>query len=1376
MMTGFGGSLGPSCLHEDPGPMDGRGTSRDIFPLPQTQVSSRPTGHLSRKCKQRLGRKCHFQDEVQHTVDALNCMYSGTLKTGYRGTCRSTGQLSHGQSSALEFISNAVRCLGDPVEMSGPEALDALRVSEGYGGLPTSSPLGSYNPDLVSLPSGEMSPVSLDSLWGPGGQKQVDAFTHDRVFGPTEAQAKLIECGVERVYQDPKLNNVRQYAQFLQRLFSLNLIEFSEQPTTETVGLFFVKKKQGKLRLIMDCRRSNAWFTEPAKVCLATGDAMSRLEVPEGAELYTASADLANAFYTLELPEALRTYFGLKGLSAKHLIAAGVDSCNFSSKTVWIYPRVKVVPMGWAWALWWCQSISERVCERSGLSPEFRLRDGHPLPKGDFWHIQYVDNLHVIGTDKARVEASFWRAVEGLRSAGLTVHEIEVGDEETQLLGWELRNKGFLRPTRKRLWRLRIAVREILRRGHASGQQLERLVGHMTFVSLCKRESLSCFGEIYSFIRTFYTRVAPLWKSVRSELLKWDGVMPLIFSSLQTPWCPHIYAVDASEWGMGVVRSYIGCEESQRLGRYVERWRFKDEAARDPRAYVKLMDEIDIGDNIDDSDVGFGASGFKTVGFDVVDRKWQVVVRYPWKRADSMPVYEARSSLSALRHHLRSEANHATRVIVLTDSMTAAVAFDRGRANSYKLRRVIQQCAALTLCTGSSFRSRWVPSEWNPADAVSRGSWCASVPQRNFSDDPQTVGDPGQMGWSKEGSSSSNRQGRRTIDTCTKPRGSTDMGHRVREKSQGQEAQASSSPEGSQTTGSHEDFADELCHSKNTGKIPAVLGRVQGMVPTEDHRQDLIEKAGHFDDGIPGAFVSGGRGHEHGKLCRSGFGFLQSSMQGAGILTEGTAIDEGVAKIVSSKKPNAGAIRSGVLVSQTRQRPGQTSSLLGVDADVLPVSSTGGGFQVESSGHSQTDSKRWSRVSPLLGPTAPNRGGRPLQDHAMGRNDELGFGASDLVGTSSFQVPSTEPPQQTAASLQRDTQRGGGLPDSTLGDSRVETAGRATPISTSSRGSVSRRGLPVEKSQQHTSKGQMAQREVSSKLREGQPPQSAVRQSRPKRARTGNRSKRAAPKNVPMKALDPQRSLTVAVFLEIFCGCARLGRSVANICGWPVLLWDIAFGSDYDLTKRRNQQLIIHWISSGQIRGGHLGTPCNSYSRARDRPGGPPRLRSDQQPLGLPNLRPGDQEKVRIGNVVMRFSCRVLHLARRLRLPFTLENPQRSRLWICPPFRNLMRCTCVYVMDVTFCSFGTPWKKPTKFLSVCLDLHFLAPYNCKSSRRGECQYTGNRHIPLAGVNTDGIFLTKLAEPYPWRLTRVLAQGFKNTELAAISIQFQKYLN
>eukprot|EP00438_Fugacium_kawagutii_P025616 Skav209719 [mRNA] locus=scaffold528:209114:215555:- [translate_table: standard] len=565
-----------------------RDCDRDVFPLQLIQEFESSSG-ASRKCRQRAGRRRHLVDECNNTIGALNRMYGRPSGPNFFGR-PSEKSPSLAQSKTSEFVLQATKSLGPPPDFSGPEALCALRVSEGYESLPSSSPLGAYDPAKVSLPAEGMQPVPLASLWGSGGQQQVEHFSQQHLLQPDLVQHRLADSGVQRCYQDPQFNNVGTYASFLQKLHGLSLIEFSTQPSKEQVGIFFVKKKGDRLRLILDCRRSNCHFSDPDPIHLATGEAMGRMHLLPNETLHTVSADLQNAFYTMEMPENLRPYFGLRRVRAQQLSVSEVGGETVDGST-WIYPRVKVIPMGWSWAMWWCQTLSERICERGGLLPNERLRDHAPAPKGSFWHIQYVDNLHVFGANQTEVEQRFWKAVEALREAGLVVHEIEVGDQDAAVLGWNVTSDAVLKPKAARLWRLRLAIREILRRGRASGQQLERLIGHITFVSLCKREALSVLGESYTFFRRHYTQVVPLWKSVRKELMNWDGIAPLIFCRLDANWGDTMYAVDASEWGLGVTTSSIGDDEACGLWSYNERWRFKHGMASNPRQFVQVEEE-----------------------------------------------------------------------------------------------------------------------------------------------------------------------------------------------------------------------------------------------------------------------------------------------------------------------------------------------------------------------------------------------------------------------------------------------------------------------------------------------------------------------------------------------------------------------------------------------------------------------------------------------------------------------------------------------------------------------------------------------------------------------------------------------------------------
>ena len=177
-----------------------------------------------------------------------------------------------------------------------------------------------------------------------------------------------------------------------------------------------------------------------------------------------------------------------------------------------------------------------------------------------------------------------------------------------------------------------------------------------------------------------------------------------------------------------------------------------------------------------------------------------------------------------------------------------------------------------------------------------------------------------------------------------------------------------------------------------------------------------------------------------------------------------------------------------------------------------------------------------------------------------------------------------------------------------------------------------------------------------------------------------------------------------------------------------------------EVCQIESRACIAEWIRCGFVLGFHLGTPCESFTRARDNPPGPPPLESNDHPLGLPGLRPGDQLKVLTGNLFMRFSVWLLQLALQFRVWATLENPQRSRLWICRPVQALLRRPRVSLVVTHYCFWGKPFKKATSFLAVNFTLKRLAEAKCHSTKRGICAFTGNPHVQLCGQNSQGQWL------------------------------------
>ncbi|CAE7232165.1 unnamed protein product, partial [Symbiodinium sp. CCMP2592] len=587
----------------------------------------------------KAGDDGHVVKEANLTIAALNSMYQAPAeKDSYLRGYTFDGA-SEAQREVQAFVYDAVVNMGQPPAFSHTGALRLLRAAGGYTDDQAVGTVAGYDPEKVSLPEAGWQPIPLSDLWGPTGRERVHDFVRHQLLPPDEAQEQVAKLGLKKLYMDPRLKDRRVYTRFLQRMQASHLVDFSLKKPCEEVAVFFVTKKGDRLRLII--------------------------------------ADLKDAFYHLELPFQLRDYFGLPGARAKDLGITTVGGVRIDQDTI-VYPRLSVVPMGWSHALYLCQSIHESLVEQAGLGDSNRLRDRRRAPNSHCAHTQYVDNLIVMGTAAAEVKSRFSAAVQSLKSAGLQVHEEETSTGDSTVLGWEYTAGGLFRPTRKRAWKARCAIRELLRRGRARGEVVERLLGHLTFLSLCRREALSVFGEIYKFVKVH--RRCPeevvIPKSILQELRNWDGILPLLFKDLRCEWAEGLSAVDASEFGLGMTRAECSAQDVKRLGGVAERWRFK-EALPNPRAAAfstvtsqcEVMPPFALDEDEEEDRLHHRRDDpqFSPVPFEDIDRAWTTTGMHRWRRPLTLPVAEV---------------------------------------------------ASLALCTGSQFFLRWIPSEMTSSSAM----------------------------------------------------------------------------------------------------------------------------------------------------------------------------------------------------------------------------------------------------------------------------------------------------------------------------------------------------------------------------------------------------------------------------------------------------------------------------------------------------------------------------------------------------------------------------------------------------------------------------------------------------------------------------------
>ena len=145
-------------------------------------------------------------------------------------------------------------------------------------------------------------------------------------------------------------------------------------------------------------------------------------------------------------------------------------------------------------------------------------------------------------------------------------------------------------------------------------------------------------------------------------------------------------------------------------------------------------------------------------------------------------------------------------------------------------------------------------------------------------------------------------------------------------------------------------------------------------------------------------------------------------------------------------------------------------------------------------------------------------------------------------------------------------------------------------------------------------------------------------------------------------------------------------------------------------------------------------------------------------PQGLPGLFHHDQEKVRLGNLLLELSVLLYKAASAKGIPVYLENPFSSRAWLMPSMTAMYRdCKCTdFVVD--YCQYCMPWKKRITFRVANFQASSIVQRQC-TGRGGRCSASGKKHIILQGQDSQGVFWTLRAQPYPMQLCERLAQAF-----------------
>ena len=644
----------------------------------------------------------------------------------------------------------ALSWCGGGAGISAQAATTKLLRGRGVYSEPASAGMVSLDPKTLSVPSSVVGAPTVFDVAPSNESDLLRNFETRMLRSPEEVALINQQIGEPRFYVDPALKSRRRYVQFIRKLWRVGLVSFSRTFRCR-IGVFAVAKKNGKQRLILDARPVNRLFVSPPGVDLLTGEGMARFEVDleddealqqllEPLNIAMGVADVSDCFHRLrfgdELAE-LKRFFAYPSLRASEIGLTELDGRPLTPDTE-VYPIAESLPMGWAWSLFFAQTINAYQLAKSmtlvkplvmsDRGPPLVFRPGRGTTIGSY---VYVDNLGVIADNVPLVTKQIEGAADHFNSLGLAIHEMEVNDVLGVALGIAVYVGRYQTATEsRRWWFLRLALKAVLKRPRVAGWELELLLGHMTFCGLISRETLSCFHVVYRFIQHSYWSRSPLWESAREELLGYFGLMIFLRSSWTKRWLPMIYQTDASPSGYGVATSLRTPQEVAEIGRVLERRRFKLGAGQ-ARAHAAAAAgfAIDSTTGLITADVDELAAesrwevdpSFPEVPATVLNSEhWTLVMADRWMFHDDILVLEARAVLKAAYRIAHSAHGRNCHAVVLVDNMSVVLAMSRYRAKTFKLLVMIRRLASIALARGIRFHLRWIPSEFNYSDEGSR--------------------------------------------------------------------------------------------------------------------------------------------------------------------------------------------------------------------------------------------------------------------------------------------------------------------------------------------------------------------------------------------------------------------------------------------------------------------------------------------------------------------------------------------------------------------------------------------------------------------------------------------------------------------------------
>ena len=484
--------------------------------------------------------------------------------------------------------------------------------------------------------------------------------------------------------------------------------DFNEGPlrvrgVVRTMGGFAVPKDAREDRWIAPCEFVNAITDKRRlrKVKMPYLPMLGILTTKKGRKMWISKRDARHYFHVLKNTKAWQKYF------------RGPPVFRDGKR---VYPRHHGWPMGYAASALIAQSVTEVCAERAGVPQSRRLLPGLPCPAEPPVWGAIIDDFWTIGGEGYTCdEEDGGQWAHGVQNqwekVGVASHPGKARDkrfgEEVQGAFLHPRDHTFgLAPQRSLDLMCSLLLGAVsFAPGLAFMEKAVGRAGHAHCFRTCQR---SVYSAVHVWLlrgRENKARRLVMNVEVCEELLVSAILLPLSYMCFQQPWCPTVWASDASPGGHGMAYTVLSPDTAQSWAR----------VAAHKGDYDILIKESCLAIPAEKHQRLQGAI------LPLAQSFWHTVPRPGGYAHITLEEYDAFLWVETEKL-LRGVIGHRT--VHVGDNAGQVGAHAKGRSSNRRVNRRCRRGAALQLCGDNVTFEVWERSKFNPADAPSSVFGC----------------------------------------------------------------------------------------------------------------------------------------------------------------------------------------------------------------------------------------------------------------------------------------------------------------------------------------------------------------------------------------------------------------------------------------------------------------------------------------------------------------------------------------------------------------------------------------------------------------------------------------------------------------------------